>query len=95
MSALTSLGVEKAEEKTEAIVASRLTRPLHRDALEFILGEDYHSTPVSFYLGHQTWFWQLEVRRGGRKLTWVLARIPPSLETDKMLYRIIEERQEP
>ena len=95
-------GIQKPEEKLESLLASRKSRPLDLEALEFIFQEDYKKTSIHQYLGCQTWFWKLRVESAtGEGLEWVLAKSPIQEEFAEVfssgsgesssVYRILEE----
>ncbi len=92
-------GIEQPDETVESLQQSRDTRPLSREALEFILGDAFEKSPVGQYLGHRTWFWRLHVLKDSGTLTWILARIPPPAAadgtaagvSDKTALRLVEE----
>ncbi len=90
-------GIEQPEETVDSLLRSRDTRPLNREALEFILGEAFHETPVGQYLGHRTWFWRLRISINASALTWILARVPQSGGAgkigafDDIALRLVEE----
>jgi hypothetical protein len=71
-------GIEQPDETVDSLRQSRDTRPLSREALEFILGDAYKESPIGQYLGQTTWFWRLRVSKDSGTLTWILARIPLS-----------------
>ena len=92
-------GIEQPDETVDSLQQSRDTRPLSREALEFILGDAFADSPVGQYLGHRTWFWRLRVSKDSGTLTWILARIPPFATpegsvgelSEKTALRLVEE----
>ena len=70
-------------DKVISVVASRQSRALNREAVQFIMGDDYEETQVRQYLGSRTWFWRLEIRSGRSILSWVLARIPSGVDREQ------------
>jgi len=50
-------------------------------------------SPLKAFLGLQTWFWRITVRGGGRRLVWVVARVPRAAGNPE--YRRLVEPLEP
>ena len=45
------------------------------------------------YLGLRTWFWRITVEQAGRRLQWIVARVPRRDGTPE--FRLVEERFDP
>lgn len=73
--------------------AARERREMTPGDLQALLGGIPNGPALAPYLGLRTWFWRISAEREGRRLQWIVARMP---RADGMPeYRVLEERTYP
>lgn len=81
-------------EDLERLLQARREAELTPGQLRSLLsGRTDLRSPLKAFLGLQTWFWRITVWAGGRRLVWVVARVPRADGNPE--YRRLEEHLEP